>query len=245
MLILTYDGSFDGLLTVIYECYYQKLKPYDVQVEGEKEKDFLSQYLFIETENNKADKVYRSIEEKISSTALKNCYYAFLSDEDTKNMAIYRYIRLGFKQGKDVDSLLTTKTVADLHDLARKVTRERHRMLGLTRFSELVGGILYGKIQPKYNIISLIAPHFAKRLGAEKWMIHDAGRNLLVVGNQGKWLMREYKMEEEIMLHEREEFFRTLWKEFHQSIAIKDRKNPKLQQQFMPKRYWENLTEMK
>ncbi len=244
MLILTYDGTFEGLLTVVYECYYQKLQPQDIQVEGEKEKDFVSRYVFIDTEDEKADKVYRSIEEKISSQALKNCYYAFLSDDETRSISLYHYIRLGFKQGKAIDSFLTQEAVANLHGIMQKVVRERHRMLGLTRFVELEDGSLYGKIQPKYNILSLIAPHFAERLGSERWMIHDEGRNLLVIGTEGKWLLRDYTMKEALKVHKREAFFQSLWKEFHQSIAIKDRKNLKLQGQLMPKRYWHNLTEM-
>ena len=244
MLILTYDGTFEGLLTTVYECYYQKLKPDDIQVEGEIEKDFVSRYLYISTEQEKADRVYQGIEKNISPQALQNCYYAFLSDGETKSIQIYRYIRLGFKRGRDIDSLLTSKPVGELQGLVQKVLREKHRMLGLTRFVELEGGILFGKIQPKYNILSLIAPHFAERLGPEQWMIHDEGRNLLVIGTAGKWLLREYNIEGERKVHKREALFQSLWKEFHQSIAIKDRKNLKLQQQFMPKRYWKNLTEM-
>ena len=244
MLILIYDATFEGLLTVIYECYYQKLQPEDIQVEGEREKDFVSRYLFIETDNEKADKVYRSIEEKISSEALRNCYYAFLSDDDKRSLSIYHYIRLGFKKGRGIDAHLTLDTVSKLHGIARKVQRERHRMLGLTRFVELEDGSLYGKIRPKYNVLSLIAPHFAERLGPEKWLIHDEGRDLLVIGTAGNWLLRDYTRKEELPLHKREVFVQSLWKEFHQSIAIKDRKNKKLQRQLMPKRYWSHLTEM-
>lgn len=244
MLILTYDGSFEGLLTLVYDSYYEKLTPGDIQVTGEKEKDFLSQYIDIQTEAEKADKVYRSISEKISSEALKNCYYAFLSDEEGRHITIYHYIRFGFKKGASVDSYLANETVRSLHSLTRKVKREQHRMLGLTRFMELEEGILYAKIQPKYNIVSLIAPHFAKRLASERWMIHDEARNLMVIGAKEDWLLRDYHPEGDLKLHEREALFQSLWKEFHQSIAIKDRKNKKLQQQFMPKRYWKNLTEM-
>ena len=245
MLIITYDGTFEGLLTVVYDCYYKKLTPDHIQGEKDVEKDFVSQYIYIETQQEKAERVYGAIEEKISPQALKNCYYAYLSHEDTKALTIYYYIRLGFKKGRDVDALLTHKTVAKLQGMVQKVVRERHRMLGLTRFMELEGGSLLAKIQPKYNILSLIAPHFAERLGKERWIIHDEGRDLMVIGTKGKWLLRDYIGKGPLKLHKKEEMFQSLWREFHQSIAIKDRKNVKLQQQFMPKRYWENLTEMK
>ena len=38
--------------------------------------------------------------------------------------------------------------------------------------------------------------------------------------------------------------FQSLWKTFFKSVAIKERTNPRLQMQFMPKKYWKDLTEV-
>jgi probable DNA metabolism protein len=35
-----------------------------------------------------------------------------------------------------------------------------------------------------------------------------------------------------------------LWRTYHHSVNNEDRKNPNLQRQFMPVRYWKYLTEM-
>ncbi|MDR2407664.1 MAG: DUF4130 domain-containing protein, partial [Bacteroidales bacterium] len=37
--------------------------------------------------------------------------------------------------------------------------------------------------------------------------------------------------------------YQELWKTFWRAVAIQERKNPKLQRQFMPKRYWKYLIE--
>ena len=37
---------------------------------------------------------------------------------------------------------------------------------------------------------------------------------------------------------------RILWKTFHRTVAIENRRNTRLQRQFMPARYWTHLTEM-
>jgi probable DNA metabolism protein len=37
--------------------------------------------------------------------------------------------------------------------------------------------------------------------------------------------------------------FQEAWKIYHKHLSIKERYNPKLQRNFMPKRYWKNLTE--
>lgn len=44
---------------------------------------------------------------------------------------------------------------------------------------------------------------------------------------------------------ESEEQYRELWKQFYKTIAIEARLNPKCRMTHMPKRYWENMTEMK
>nr|WP_315988235.1 DUF4130 domain-containing protein [Desulforamulus aquiferis] len=45
------------------------------------------------------------------------------------------------------------------------------------------------------------------------------------------------------MLQEKDNFYQELWKEYFKSTAIQGRKNPKLQKQFMPTRYWKYLIE--
>ena len=40
-------------------------------------------------------------------------------------------------------------------------------------------------------------------------------------------------------------YFENLWKTFYSSVNIKELENPKLRRQYMPKRYWNNLTELK
>ena len=42
---------------------------------------------------------------------------------------------------------------------------------------------------------------------------------------------------------EKEANYRLLWKRFYDTIAIKERENPKLRQTHMPKRYWNTMTE--
>ena len=43
---------------------------------------------------------------------------------------------------------------------------------------------------------------------------------------------------------EMEEGYRALWKRFYKTISIEARENPRCRMTHMPKRYWENMTEM-
>ena len=43
--------------------------------------------------------------------------------------------------------------------------------------------------------------------------------------------------------NETEAAYRLLWKRFYDTVAIRERENPKLRMTHMPKRYWSTMTE--
>ena len=61
MIQYIYDGSFDGLLTSIYEAYYRKEKIDDIVPEDSVEENFLVEKIYMETDREKAEKVYVAI----------------------------------------------------------------------------------------------------------------------------------------------------------------------------------------
>lgn len=130
-----------------------------------------------------------------------------------------------------------------LKKLSRKVSGEIHRMLGLLRFKKTAGDIYYASCEPDYNILSLLAPHFARRLADQNWIIHDISRKQAAVFNQKEWVITFFDDDNQIKITAEEKNYQKLWKGFFDSIAIKNRKNLKLQRQLMPERYWKHLIE--
>ena len=243
MLRYIYDGTFEGLLTCIYEAYYRHETPTHILCGDELQEDLLDRCVNINTDNNKADKVLNSVRIKISNDALDNVYHAYLSEIDDIGVWIYRYLKLGWKVGTSVDSYLWEDAIIKVHEVCKKVQFESARMLGLIRFRELQGGIYYAPIGPDHNIISLIAPHFAKRLGDQSWMIHDVKRDIAALYNKKEWTIAVIRQKNALLLHGDELEFQRLWKQYFQSIAITGRCNPKLQRRNMPSRYWLYLVE--
>ena len=47
-----------------------------------------------------------------------------------------------------------------------------------------------------------------------------------------------------LALAEDEATYRACWQTYTRHIALENRRNPRLQRQFMPRRYWRHLTEM-
>ena len=243
MIIYIYDGTFPGLLTAIYEAFYRKEKPGQILREWDYSQNLFSQPIYIATDNDKADKVSEAIKNRISFTALVSVYYAYLSEIDNAGTIAYYYLKLGFKMGKYVNGNHSDSNVSKLHEISKKVSKEKHRMLGFIRFKLIKGNIFYASMEPDHNIITLIAPHFAKRMSDQNWVIHDIKRKIAIVYNQTEWVVTELDPTQVLLIDE-EALYQKIWKTYFDKITIKERKNPKLQKGFMPVRYWKHLVEM-
>ena len=244
MITYIYEEGFQGLLSAIYEAFYAKERPEAIVSQRDHQATLHSVPVWVMINNEKADKVYKAIADKISKHALRYIYYAFLSDSREKGIRIYDYLKLGFKEGSKVDLYVADQRVKALHDLYAKVAIEKHRMHGLVRFQLLENGIYYARIEPDHDIAELLAPHFSKRLADQHWIIHDLAREKAVLYNQREWISTILTEKDLPPLKEEEHVVQEIWKKYFRHIAIAERKNQKVQRNFMPKRYWKHLTEI-
>ncbi len=242
MIDYLYDGSFEGLLTCIYLHYYKE-KASGIYARNEYQPDLIKASKEITTNYTFSDKVYTAVKNKIAPLALQNTYYLYLSNAPDKENLILAYLRMGFKVGKAVDSYHANTIIHNVHRICGKVTAEKHRFLGLVRFTD-TGSFLYAVIEPDHNILSLLGDHFSNRLKNENLIIHDKKRSLALVSSDGIWYITDFKRDDNFPLWEKETYYRSLWKNYFENIFIKGRKNPKLQAQYMPRRYWKNLPEV-
>ena len=242
--VYCYDGTFNGLLSSVFQSYYLPVGPSDIRREGLMENCQASLFgeISIRTSPEQADRVYNSIMERISSQSLKNIYYAFLSEERGIEMKILRYLRLGWAIGPKVDNLMTDQRVIPIHERVRKVLRERHRYLGLLRFTN-INGLYYAPFEPSFNILELLCGHFASRLKEHGWIIHDRRRHIAALYHRGSWIIRSLDRSSVPYPSKDEGPYGELWKTYFLSTWIRDRTNLRLQSQKIPEKYWKYLTE--
>lgn len=238
-----YDGTFEGLLTCIHHHYYIE-KASAISVKGEYQPSFLNGSMEVVTDETKADVVYEAIERKISSYDLRRIYKVFLSCDPDKEMKILRYIVLGFKKGSAISMLHGDPVVFDVQSLEKKISREKERMLQFVRFSVMKNDVLYAKIEPDHDVLELTAHHFCDRYRNDPFIIHDPKRNKAMIAFRGEWYITYFEEKDIPEISADEEEYRRLWKTYFDNVAIKERKNPRCQKNFMPIRYWKNLTEM-
>ncbi len=241
-MIYVTDGSFEGILTAVFEAYTRKEEPDSIVSQNQFQMSLVSEVRDIATDLEKSDRVYKAIVEKMSQEAIEVLYSAYLHEDPDVGIALFRYIRIGLKIGRKVLSYLQNPDVLWVNDMSRKVFSEMHLFLGILRFKRLKNGLYYAKIEPDNNITMLLSNHFTDRLSDQPWIIHDAKRDIYALYDTERVVFSN----EPIPIPEDQwgdETFEKLWKRYFKTIAIESRNNPKLQKQFMPRRYWKNLIE--
>ena len=236
-----YDGSFDGLLTVIYMAYNDR-ESNMLRVNAKAEQLILAlDDIHIITDFSKARRVEKSICDKLSYNFLNSIRTCFLSCDKNKDTVIIHTVYKALKYGEEILNSLDNHAFY-MNKLVKQVLNERHKYLGLLRFKEMKDGTMFSTIEPKNNVLPILISHFKKRMKREKIAIFDKGRKMIVYYD-GKKAEIFFVESLEIEWSDEEIEYSELWKTFHKSISIKERENKKLQQSNLPKYYWKHLIE--
>lgn len=241
------QDDFEGIMTAIYDGWVYMNYGYHVNIYpgDEYNPTFFSDYRYIETDNDKAEKVARSIRIKISQEAYVMVYRACQHYDKDKADAIFGFLKIGYKTGAKVTKMLGNTYVTRMLELSRKVANEAHAFKEFLRFHEIDGGILYAKIEPKCNVIPFVAQHFQARFPGENWIIYDEKHVQAAVHGAGKdtILIKDKNLDKDVSGLVHSDSYEELWKVFYDSIGIEARYNPKCQRNLMPLWYRKNMTE--
>lgn len=243
----TYDGSFEGLLTVIFNAYEQKMFNALIVPPDKPQAALFGEMVTIYTEPEKAARILAGLKKRISALAITQLYKTFLSEKEGMENILFRYMQYAFSQVVSIENDFSNPSVLYVTDTAKKVYREKHRMEAFVRFKKTKDGLFYALIEPDFNVLPLIKDHFEKRYADQLWLIYDLKRNYGIYYDLQQTSLVQLDMtgfkEEETILDEQENSYGKLWKNYFTSVNIKERKNKKLHQRHMPLRYWKYLTE--
>lgn len=252
MLTFNYNGTFEGLLTCIFEGYSKKRFPDYIQSSGKETESLFAEVVKISSDPEKASRVWKGIQKKLSTKNRQLLYYAFLSEKEGIEMKILRFARRLFNEEPAVETDFGDPDVLDVIQNARKVKKEAMRMLQFVRFQQTRDGLYFCGIEPMYDVIPLTINHFKKRFADQQWLLYDLKRNYGAFWNKktvdeviltNTEINRKTGQVSENVLNEGDAFYQTLWKSYFENISIKERKNLRLQRQHMPRRFWKYLTE--
>ncbi|NLG58409.1 MAG: DNA metabolism protein [Clostridiales bacterium] len=236
-----FDGSFEGLMSLVFDSWGSRHQISEVCPEAESESLLPAQRPAADGE--KARRVVACIKRRLGESFLNMVREAFLSARKERFTAIVKTIHLACQRGPEALDLLEAE-VLDFLACRQEVSREAHRFLGLLRFSQLTDGSLLAEFAPRHHVLPLVLPHFADRFPEEKLIIFDEGRQVAGLCDRGALqLVRVHVLIPQYS--QGEEALQDLWRVFFKHLAIKERNNPRLQQQHLPKYTWAHLPEMR
>ncbi len=240
-MILVYDGTFEGFLSLVYEVYYKKLKPIKIYKTLPNEIIF-EDILELKTSKGNAIKVLTAIKTKFPKELIQRILNIFMCDSKEFELYLLEYIIIGFKEVKQLYNI-NNSCVFYLNNLEKELFRSVHKLTGFIRFEELEDGTLYAKVESKFNVVYFLGKHFLKRFNNQNFIIHDLNRKLAFVKMQNDFSVQEVAFFDEPNYSSNEQKFQKLWKSFFNAVTIKERLKPKLQRQLVPLLYRTYMSE--
>lgn len=252
MTILLYDGTFEGLLTAIFEVYEYKFDPAEIIAEERyNTESIFSATHKVSTDQEKSDRVLKRLEKNIGKKGISQLLKVYLSENENAERLILSAVSQSIRFPNEY--ILENFANADIMEIAKitkSVSREVHRMHAFVRFEKLQDEVYFAKIEPDFNVLPLIIRHFKNRYQDQKWMIYDLRRHYGIFYDLKEAQFFEPALEQtsqlkrtENILHEEEIQYQKLWQRYFFKTNIPERKNIKLHVQSLPKRYWKYLTE--
>ncbi len=244
----TYDGTYEGLLSAIFEAYRLKAYPTDIVPEDAYQPGLFAERLSVSTNPEWAERVRKGFISKTSKDGERLLYRCFLSEQLGVEMLVFHFIKTAMASQGNIEHNYLDPKILELHQINKKIGREVHRMHAFVRFAETRDGLYVSLIEPDFNVLPLIGKHFIERYPAQQWLIYDNRRNFGLFWDEKKaefvtFSEQEHHRLTDDLLTDVEADYQELWKSYFKSVDIPERRNLKLHLQHVPKRYWKYLVE--
>ncbi len=252
MTLLSYDSTFEGFLTTVFDIYEFKYSNPKIIKCSELQQNIFVETTEIITDNSKSDRVIKKLQLQIGADGIRNIIYSFLSENHGVENLLFAVIDYSVKNPTvNIAKDFSNQYVLQISKLTKSVGREKHRMEAFIRFEQLKDGIYFAKIDPDFDVLTLIIPHFKNRYQDQKWLIYDLRRKYGVYYDLETVTIVTLDLDAILsknidnLYSDSKINYQKLWSEYFDHTNIKERKNLKLHVQHVPKRYWKYLTEKK
>ena len=238
--VYCYDGTFEGFLCCIFDSYLYRESPCGIYPEEEMQPSLFA-VRSIPTDRQHAARVLRKIV-KCDPGAADLLRRGFLTCLPEKELYLYRLVVKLLRDGPAFLHDLSDETLYPVRKAVQHLGSEAHLLKGFTRFSQL-GGVLGGEIAPKNRVLPLLRSHFCARYRNESFFLYDRTHKEVLLYSDGRSCIEPLEDFQMAPPDETEANYRRLWKQFYDTIAIRERENPRCRMTNMPKRYWGTMTE--
>lgn len=243
--VLLHDGTFEGLLTTIFETYERKILPDAIERRGVYQAGLFDRCMVVETDEEKADRVWSRQGALVGDRHTRILFSAFLAGDPGVDLMICRTVRAAVERERGGPGEPLRELLGELDAISLKVRREAHRMNGFVRFERVNDDLYAAIIAPRHNVLPLILSHFQRRYADQKWVIYDASRDYgyyFDTRDTSEVRLPRALLDDYLSSRGWEEHG-ALWKEYFDAVNIPERRNMALHLQKVPRRYWRYLPE--
>jgi len=184
--LFLYDGTFEGLLSTIFEIYERKAEPFRIEKMAKNQPFMFGRCVSVNTNKETADRVCAGVVNKTSKGALHSLYTAFLSQVQGIEMLIYRWVKQAMDSQRNIEGDYTNSLVLEIKQINKQVARELNKAIAFTQFKSTEIGVGFATISSAFNVMPLVAEHFLQALPTENWLLFDAEKMVGIYSNQGK-----------------------------------------------------------
>ena len=251
--VFVYDRTWDGLLTAVFDAYVRRRFPVALLGEADTPPLFVEIHHVV-SDDGKAGRVGGALQRKLSPAAMACLSGSLYAGLPALDMHLFRYVCKALEAAGSIEANYADPDVRFVTDTYRKVLRERLRMMQFVRFQKTADGTYFSMIEPDFDVLPLVVPHFSDRFGEERWLIFDRRRRygyyhadhraVRVTFDEGAELFRLPDGRLGGAMRDADEAdYQKLWRTYFKAICIKERLNPRKHRKDMPVRYWKYLTE--
>ena len=264
-IVLLCEDTLDGMLTAVFEGFVIKTQKeaggsidrqmrqcIEIYSALDYENEMFSTCIEVVTDMEKVEKTVRTIRRRLGENTYLDVIRALCHFDRHRATKVFEFLTLAFEKKVPAAQLLGEPCAMAVFELARKTANEAHLFTGFVRFEE-IHQIFYARIEPKCQVLILMAEHFAERFGNENFIIYDAVHQFSLVhrkfetpfflhGNQMEHI-KERLPEHQLAKQQGEENYEQLWKTYFDSISIKERENPQCQRTLIPMWYRKNMVD--
>jgi probable DNA metabolism protein len=251
MTTFRYDKTFEGLLTALFDAYSRKTFPQRLLPADEPLPLFAGEVHCVVTDTAKSTRVWTALEQKLGRPVCGMLMHVWLSELPGSDELLFRYMRKAFDAPTSIATDFSDSDVLEVEKIARKVSHEGQRLTQFVRFQKAADGVFFAPVSPLYNALPLTLPYFTNRFADQLWLLYDLRRRYgyyydlttaseVTLSNDRHLLGG--KLDDALMAQD-EKRFQQMWKAYTLSLTIKERLNPKLQRQNMPRRFWQYMPE--
>lgn len=230
-----FDGSLEGFLTLIFDWYARNPGPIRIQTGTSAQ----GKMHVARRDPEKAQRVASGLQQRLSAAGWRAFCCTFLSELSESPSHLFGYALYVFSEVPHAEKNYHHDDVLYVRQIAGRVEREMHQTETQVRFRQKGDGILYATVSPRFNVLPLLARHFAGRQATRPWIIYDIRRNYGLYYDRKTVQLFRLEEKDGEPAGDHAEAFAAIWKEYRGNREFSGH----LAARKLPQRFWLYLSE--